>query len=222
MKVIGITAIIFLAMIQTAFALPHLTCDKYVPGTCQPGTEGCNAQGQKTMPTSFILKFDYATHQDITISPRIDAENRADIWWEIAIPDGVYTIRALACIATDKCSDPSNPVTFTKAIPVLPILKIVEQAGRTFLISDPYTPGSGMGIPDDFQIRKDGSQGTITSVSKIDPTGKIILWYDLTSLPSGTHTFRVSARNMWGGSPETVAFPYTKESPVKPAIKLQK
>jgi len=207
---------------QIVSALPHLTCDKYVPGPCTPGTIGCNAQGQLVMPTTFVLKFDFATHPDVTIPARVDAQNKVDLWWEITIQNGVYTARALACVQTDKCSEPSQPVTFTKAIPVLPVLRIVQQGTSTFLTSDPYAPGSGVGIPDDFLVRKDGAQGTITSVAKIDATGKIILWYDLTGLSSGTHTFQVSARNMWGASVETAVFSYVKETPVKPAMKIQK
>lgn len=209
MKLIVMTAFVFLFLAQVAGALPHLTCDQYVPGS-------------GLVPTSFILKFDFATHPDITIPPRVDAQGRADIWYEITIPDGVYTVRALACIETNKCSEPSNPATFTKAIPVLPLLKIVQQGTSVYLTSDPYVPGSGVGIPDDFLIKRDGAQGAVTSIAKIDPTGKIILWYDVTNLTSGTHTFQVSARNMWGASPETAIFSYVKESPAKPAIKLQK
>lgn len=223
MKMFALVLCLLVFVFQTAQALPHLTCDKYVPGPCSPpGSTGCNAQGQEIMPTSFVLIFDYTTHADITILPRIDALSKVDIWWEIDIAEGVYTLRAKACIAPDKCSDPSNPVTFTKKIPVLPILKLVQQGTNTYLSSDPYVPGSGVGIPDDFQIKKDGAQTAITSIAKVDPTGKIILWYDITTLSSGSHSFVVAARNMWGASPETVAFPYVKESPDKPTIKIQK
>jgi hypothetical protein len=222
MKILITTVLVFFLITQAALGLPHLTCDQYVPGPCTIGTVGCDEAGQKVMPTSFILKFDYAKHEDVTTPPRIDALNKVDLWWEIALPDGVYTVRALACIEADKCSDPSQALTFTKAIPVLPILKIVKQGTNIFLTCDPYVPGSGVGIPDDFLIRKDGSPTTITSIAKIDATGKIILWYDVTNLPSGSHTFNVSSRNIWGASTETASFIYQKTSPAKPAIKLQK
>jgi hypothetical protein len=218
MKKISVFIIAMLMASTSAFAAPFLTCDPYDSAT-------------GAVPTHFYLIFDTAAEVN---SPAVTGWGPAlnagyTMKHDLAsLTDGNHTVKAKACIMVDgvlqDCSEYSDPLwAFSKGKPAAPsILSIKEGVPpKYYLQSPPYAKTVMGGPPSSFNVAVDGA-AAIVFPALTNADGATYLKYEITNIPTGTHTLNISAVNDWGAG-ATVAYTFQRYVVIVPkSIKILK
>ena len=101
---------------------------------------------------------------------------------------------------------------------ILSLLFATSAFGRPlWLTCDPYPADA---LITHFIVEKDGVVIVSESSPKILPDGSSVLWEDISTLPSGDHSFTAKAVSGLDTSPSSLPFVWRRRIPSEPALKM--
>ena len=105
---------------------------------------------------------------------------------------------------------------FTKVIMVMALaLAATIAAAPATVQADPHLTCDAYKVSDGvtgFELTIDGSTITTTAMVTDTAKGTVALWYDLASIPAGTHTVTGKVCNSWGCSDSSGPFVFSRPS----------
>jgi hypothetical protein len=172
----------------------------------------------ETAPTHFYMIFNTAAEvNSVAVTGWGDATSanlfvmKHDL---STIPNGTNTVKARACVVVggviQDCSDYSAIWTFSKGLPTAPsILSVKEGTPPKYYLRSPiYAATVVGGPPTSFNVSLDGA-AIVVIPAIINADGSTLFQYDITDIPTGTHTLNISASNVWGNS-STAAYTFQR------------